>query len=284
MRIYSLLFLVFLSKNAISQEKITLLHYNIKELDSSKIKGHKKNRQIQAVKKILSRYKPDILSINEIQYDLPFIPDSNFTTRGQNLKKLSSILNLYKNTSFNPANTGLKAKSKKNGAYFLNPNNPKARLLADKINFGTMPAQYSTGLISRYPIIEEKVFTSIKWKDFNPNIELKKFKTSDGSSYPKNIELFDKNFSDITLKVGSKNIHIIVLHTVPSYHFGNKHSPNYQRNRDQLRFLEWYLTGETDIHVKLKRIKPENLGQASRISGVNPSDVSILSMFLKRKK
>ena len=35
---------------------------------------------------------------------------------------------------------------------------------------------------------------------------------------------------------------------------------------------------------KLKRIKPENLGQASRISGVNPSDVSILSMFLKRNK
>jgi tRNA uridine 5-carboxymethylaminomethyl modification enzyme len=35
---------------------------------------------------------------------------------------------------------------------------------------------------------------------------------------------------------------------------------------------------------KLKQIKPENLGQASRISGVNPSDVSILSMFLKRSK
>jgi tRNA uridine 5-carboxymethylaminomethyl modification enzyme len=33
---------------------------------------------------------------------------------------------------------------------------------------------------------------------------------------------------------------------------------------------------------KLKKIRPENLGQAARISGVNPSDISILGMWLKR--
>jgi len=33
---------------------------------------------------------------------------------------------------------------------------------------------------------------------------------------------------------------------------------------------------------KLAQILPENLGQASRISGVNPSDISILSMWIKR--
>jgi tRNA uridine 5-carboxymethylaminomethyl modification enzyme len=32
---------------------------------------------------------------------------------------------------------------------------------------------------------------------------------------------------------------------------------------------------------KLKNIQPENLGQASRISGVNPADISILSVWLK---
>lgn len=34
---------------------------------------------------------------------------------------------------------------------------------------------------------------------------------------------------------------------------------------------------------KLKKIRPENLGQASRISGVNPADISILSVWLKSK-
>jgi len=37
-----------------------------------------------------------------------------------------------------------------------------------------------------------------------------------------------------------------------------------------------------EAREKLKKIKPENLGQASRISGVNPSDISILGMWIKR--
>jgi tRNA uridine 5-carboxymethylaminomethyl modification enzyme len=33
---------------------------------------------------------------------------------------------------------------------------------------------------------------------------------------------------------------------------------------------------------KFKKIKPATLGQASRISGVNPSDVQILMVFMGR--
>ena len=35
---------------------------------------------------------------------------------------------------------------------------------------------------------------------------------------------------------------------------------------------------------KLIKIRPDNLGQAGRISGVNPSDVAILSMMIKKKE
>lgn len=41
-------------------------------------------------------------------------------------------------------------------------------------------------------------------------------------------------------------------------------------------------TLKSESREKLQKIKPENLGQAGRISGVNPSDISILSMWLKR--
>lgn len=39
-----------------------------------------------------------------------------------------------------------------------------------------------------------------------------------------------------------------------------------------------------EAREKLKKIRPENLGQAARISGVNPSDVSILGMWMKREQ
>ena len=34
---------------------------------------------------------------------------------------------------------------------------------------------------------------------------------------------------------------------------------------------------------KLKKIRPVNIGQASRISGITPADISVLLMYLKGK-
>jgi tRNA uridine 5-carboxymethylaminomethyl modification enzyme len=36
----------------------------------------------------------------------------------------------------------------------------------------------------------------------------------------------------------------------------------------------------SEAREKLKRIKPETIGLASRISGVSPSDISVLTVYL----
>ncbi|WP_439646513.1 hypothetical protein [Paucilactobacillus hokkaidonensis] len=40
----------------------------------------------------------------------------------------------------------------------------------------------------------------------------------------------------------------------------------------------------TEAHQKLKKIQPETIAQASRISGVNPADIAILSVYIQQGK
>jgi tRNA uridine 5-carboxymethylaminomethyl modification enzyme len=57
----------------------------------------------------------------------------------------------------------------------------------------------------------------------------------------------------------------------------NKKIPDYidYNNIDSLRL---------EARQKLNKIKPENVGQASRISGVSPADISVLLVYLSSKK
>ena len=40
----------------------------------------------------------------------------------------------------------------------------------------------------------------------------------------------------------------------------------------------------TEAHQKLDKIRPETIAQATRISGVNPADIAILSIYIERGK
>ena len=39
-----------------------------------------------------------------------------------------------------------------------------------------------------------------------------------------------------------------------------------------------------EARQKLSRIRPKNLGQASRVSGVSPADVAVLMVYLKQRE
>lgn len=255
----SLLYLTTLSAcgSLTNKEPIRIVHYNIKELDSAKIK--KPNKQLDAVKKILSKRDFNILSLNEVQYDIPGAPTYRYKTRGENLRLLGDFLDSKLsswNYSFHPANTGAFARKKKNGSFHKSFAAKNSRDYADQVNFGLFPGQYSTGALFDFKKTYEVLVKDLKWVDFNKKVKISRYKKVNGKPLPKDMELFDKTFSDVTVQIQGKEVHLILLHTVPAYHFGNKKSPNYKRNADQLRFLEWYLTGKTDFPVELEHIKP----------------------------
>ncbi|GEM_PF-1334156 len=248
-----LLLLVLLSSCSLLQRgtPLKVLHYNIKELDSTKLAKGDHPQMLALTSFLKPEQEANIISINELQFDRPQVPNRNYQSYGLNLEKLTNLLWPKENwsTSFSQANTGNKARKWK-GQYLI-PGQTHARKNADPVNFGLFPGQYSTGLATTYEIIGKIVVTDLKWRDFNPGVKLNHFRDATGSRLPKDIALFDKNFTDTLIKVRGQVVHLITLHTVPAFHFGNAKSPNYQRNADQLRFLQWYLTGRTDFKVEL---------------------------------
>ena len=249
-----------------SSEKVNLLHYNIKELSSSKLVAPS-SPQIDAVAKVVKQVEKDqgpidIFSLNEVQFDQKGIPNKNFKSKGQNLNRLAERLEMkFKHSVFSEANTGRNAIQKKNGDYVTGYRELNARKYADQVNFGIFPGQYSTGALSNVKVVSVNVIDKLRWKQFNPNLDLSQFRLPNGKSVPEDIQLFDKNFTNVVLETAKgKRFHLILLHTVPAFHFGNKKTVNYARNGDQLRFLEWYLTGKTDIGV------PKLIDDGNRIS------------------
>ncbi len=239
-------------------QKIRVVHYNIKELDTQKLMDPP--AQLQAAKNILAPHSFDVLSINEMQYDLPGVPDRQHMTKGLNAQRFINYIRPGEkfNISFDPANTGRRARPTK-GSY-PSSGHKASRQKADPVNFGLFPAQYSTAAFSRYPIIKKIELHDLPWKAFNPNAPIHLFRDANGKALPPQIALFDKNFTHLIVKGPRGPLHLIFFHAVPAFHFGNKKSPNYERNRDQMRFLEWYVSGQTNFQVRLpwtyNHIKP----------------------------
>lgn len=258
-------------------DSITLFHYNIKELSTEKIESPQ-SEQISAVAKTLQqfidRHGPiDILSLNEVQFDLKNIPNKNYSSLGQNLNKLAERFEIpFAHSIFSQANTGKLAKKNLQGNYLPHFEAKHARQMADQVNFGLFPGQYSTGALTNLKVISVTVIDKLLWKEFNPTLDLSKFRLANAKKIPEDIQLFDKNFTDVVLETKDKvRFHLILLHTVPAYHFGNKKSVNYLRNADQLRFLEWYLTGKTDFGV------PKIIDDGNRISPL-PADARFVAV------
>ena len=129
----------------VSRTNISLLHYNIKELSSSKL-ASRSNSQISSVAKIVKQIKEekgpiDIFSLNEIQFDIKHVPNRNFTSQGQNLKKLAKRLEVnFKHSIFSQANTGNLAIKNRKNEYVTSFSVKDARRIADPVNFGIFPA------------------------------------------------------------------------------------------------------------------------------------------------
>lgn len=232
---------------------IDVTWFNVEDLRTLEI-NEQTDRVNAIIKAIVNSGKggfPNIIGIGEITYDLPSVPNAKCQSKGKNLLEVASLF-FQKNLSyvFKEGNIGIEAKRTNNGNYLETREDvERVNQFGDLVNYGLFPGQYNTGFITNKNIVNCTYIKDLQWKDFHPGVNPSQWEDASGTPIPSDCQLFDKLFMDITVEISGVNVHFIVLHTVPASGFGNLNTPNLQRNKDQLAFLQWYLTGTTYFTV-----------------------------------
>lgn len=193
--------------------------------------------QARLVAEIIQRVRPDVLLINEFDYDSKEEAAQLFCTKylqvGQNGQP--PILFPYRYSA--SVNTGVPSHIDLDGDGLSDQPN-------DAFGFGRHSGQYGMLLLSRYPIQSEYVrtFRTFLWKDMPQNLMPK---TPEGQSFYSTeatavFRLSSKSHWDVPIKIGNRVINVLAAHPTPPIFDGNE-KRNARRNHDEIRLWADYI-------------------------------------------
>jgi predicted extracellular nuclease len=192
------------------------------------------NPQAKAVAEIIQRARPDVLLLNEFDYD----PDGeaiklfkrNYLMKSQNGAKRIK----YKHVYFAESNTGIPT-----GLDMDNDGSSDGP--GDAQGFGFYPGQYGMVVLSRYPIKHKKVrtFQHFLWKDMPDSMLPADWYSAEEQDL---LRLSSKSHWDIPVRVKGRLVHILASHPTPPV-FDGEEDRNGRRNHDEIRFWIDYIAG-----------------------------------------
>lgn len=194
-------------------------------------------RQIKNVAEVIQRVRPDVLVINEFDFD-PVAADlfrKNFLRSSQNGARGIN----YRYVFIAPSNTGIPSgMDLDNNGTVGGPN--------DAFGFGFFPGQFGMVVYSRYPIDLKRIrtFQKFLWKDM-PGALLPVFPATGESWYsPDELAIFrlsSKSHWDVPIRIRNRTVHFLVAHPTPPV-FDGPEDRNGRRNHDEIRFWADYIT------------------------------------------
>ncbi len=222
--------------------------FNIQRLSARKLaevddQGRGTNTQLRKAAEIIQRVRPDVLLINEIDYDA--------ATRRNAARFLDRYLKAPQNGQrpldypyifFAPVNTGVPTGKDLD-------HDGKTDGPADAYGFGRYPGQYGMALYSRFPIDPRRArtFQKLPWKDMPGNL------MPDGTAgkpawYSADeagmLRLSSKSHWDVPVDIGGVTVHVLASHPTPPV-FDGPEDRNGRRNYDEIRFWADYIAGGT---------------------------------------
>src|SRR5829696_9992328 len=204
-------------------------------------------RQIRNVAEVVQRVRPDVLLINEFDFD-PLAADlfrDNFLEVSQD----GAAPIEYPYAFIAPSNTGIATGKdlNNNGVVVMTPG--AAGYGDDAFGFGAFPGQFGMVVYSRYPIAYEQVrtFQLFKWKDMPGNLIPTPFYSPDEVDI---LRLSSKSHWDVPIRTpDGRDVHFLVSHPTPPV-FDGPEDRNGRRNFDEIRFWADYITpGPTSRYI-----------------------------------
>jgi 3-phytase/alkaline phosphatase D len=228
------------------------------------------NAQAQVIAEIIQRTRPDVLLINELDYD----------DQGGSYDSLAAQLfqDNYLSVSQNgaepieydfrfvaPSNTGIPSGRDldKNGSVG-GPN--------DAFGFGFFPGQFGMAVYSMFPIdyANVRTFQLFLWKDM-PGAMLPIDPATGESWYDEGdldvFRLSSKNHWDVPILIDGKTVHFLTSHPTPPV-FDGPEDRNGTRNNDEIRFWADYIIPSRSRYIY------DDLGQTG---GLTPGDPFVIA-------
>ncbi|MDH3470627.1 MAG: endonuclease/exonuclease/phosphatase family protein [Acidimicrobiia bacterium] len=194
--------------------------------------------QPDAIAEIIQRTRPDVLLINEFDFDPAAL--ASFQTNYLSVAHGTAEPIVYPYTFIAPSNTGIFS-----GFDYDNSGAAGDFVPNDSYGFGFFPGQFGMAVLSMYPIDYDSVrtFQLFKWKDmpgallpedppgtpwYTPGPELDSFRLSSKSHW------------DVPIVIGDGTVHFLVSHPTPPV-FDGPEDRNGTRNHDEIRFWADYI-------------------------------------------
>ena len=199
------------------------------------------NAQAQAVAEIIQRTRPDVVLINEFDFDAQHRALRLFQDNYLSVPHNGAAPIHYEHAFTAPSNTGVPS------GHDLN-NDDSVGGPDDAFGFGFFPGQFGMALYSRHPIDFDDIrtFQNFLWADM-PGAQL-----PDDPDTPapadwysaeelEDVRLSSKSHWDVPIEIGNLTVHVLAAHPTPPV-FDGPEDRNGLRNFDEIGFWSDYVS------------------------------------------
>ncbi|HTU67104.1 MAG TPA: endonuclease/exonuclease/phosphatase family protein [Steroidobacteraceae bacterium] len=202
--------------------------------------------QARAVAEIVQRVRPDILLLQEFDYDAAGESMREFQSNYLGVAQGGQAPLTFAHTFSAESNTGVPS-----GFDF--DHDGKIGGGGDALGFGEFPGQYGMALFSRFPIDARhaRTFRKFLWRDMPGALLPDRLETPLPFDWYSPAELAvlplsSKSHWDVRVRIGARTLHVLASHPTPPA-FDGPEDRNGLRNHDEIRFWSDYLSGATYI-------------------------------------